>query len=57
LFAYFAFTVKGYDASGKFGHNREPPPIDKQVAADGAAPPLNRSVNPQGTLDRWRIQA
>jgi len=28
---YFAATVKGYDALGKFGHNREPTPIDKQT--------------------------
>jgi hypothetical protein len=28
---YFAATVKGYDALGKFGHNRAPTPIDKQT--------------------------
>ena len=28
---YFAATVKGYDAFGKFGHNRVPTPIDKQT--------------------------
>lgn len=28
---YFAATVKGFDAFGKFGHNREPTPIDKQT--------------------------
>jgi hypothetical protein len=28
---YFASTVKGYDALGKFGHNRLPTPIDKQT--------------------------
>jgi hypothetical protein len=28
---YFAATVKGYDALGKFGHNREPTPIDRQT--------------------------
>jgi hypothetical protein len=28
---YFATTIKGYDALGKFGHNREPTPIDKQT--------------------------
>lgn len=28
---YFAATVKGFDAFGKFGHNRVPTPIDKQT--------------------------
>lgn len=28
---YFAATVKGFNAFGKFGHNREPTPIDKQT--------------------------
>lgn len=28
---YFAATVKGFDAFGKFGHNRLPTPIDKQT--------------------------
>lgn len=28
---YFAATVKGFDAFGKFGHNRQPTPIDKQT--------------------------
>jgi hypothetical protein len=28
---YFAATVKNFDALGKFGHNREPTPIDKQT--------------------------
>jgi hypothetical protein len=28
---YFAATIKGFDALGKFGHNREPTPIDKQT--------------------------
>jgi hypothetical protein len=27
---YFAATIKGYDALGKFGHNREMTPVDKQ---------------------------
>lgn len=27
---YFASTIKGFDAFGKFGHNREPTPIDQQ---------------------------
>ncbi len=29
--AYFAATIKGYDAFGKFGHNRQPTPLDKQT--------------------------
>lgn len=29
--SYFAATVKSFDAFGKFGHNREPTPIDKQT--------------------------
>ena len=28
---YFAATIKGYDAFGRFSHNREPTPIDKQT--------------------------
>lgn len=28
---YFANTIKGFDAFGKFGHNREPTPIDRQT--------------------------
>ena len=28
---YFGATVKGYDALGKFGHNRLPTPIDRQT--------------------------
>jgi hypothetical protein len=28
---YFAATIKGFDAFGKFAHNREPTPIDKQT--------------------------
>lgn len=28
---YFDATVKGFDAFGKFGHNRQPTPIDKQT--------------------------
>lgn len=28
---YLAATVKGYDAFGRFGHNRGPTPIDKQT--------------------------
>lgn len=28
---YFAATVQGFDAFGKFGHNRLPTPIDKQT--------------------------
>jgi hypothetical protein len=28
---YFAATIKGYDALGRFGHNREPTPIDRQT--------------------------
>jgi hypothetical protein len=29
--SYFGATIKGYDALGKFGHNREPTPIDRQT--------------------------